>query len=229
MRARLVESREIGPEVRNFLFDVPEMEKLAFTPGQFVSFSETVLGRQVTRAYSLCSAPDGNRFELCLNRVREGLFSPWLFEMAPGGSVEMSGPLGFFVPRKPFHDSVLIATGTGVAPFRAFLRWAPVLDSGKRITLLFGARYPLGLVYRSEFHAIEHERADFRFLPTITRPNSEYRGRIGWVQQHLDEALEDRLDVDVYICGLREMVDSVRAVLKEKGFERAQIRYERYD
>jgi ferredoxin-NADP reductase len=229
MRARLVESREIGPEVRHFLFDVPETDKLEYTPGQFVSFSETVLGRQVTRAYSVCSAPNGNRFELCLNRVREGLFSPWLFEMAPGDDVDMSGPLGFFVPRQPFRDSVLIATGTGIAPFRAFLRWVPVLESGRQITLLFGARYPLGLVYRTEFEALAQERPGFRFLPTITRPDSEYRGGIGWVQQHLDEALDDRLDVDVYLCGLREMVDSVRAILKDKGFARTQVQYERYD
>jgi CDP-4-dehydro-6-deoxyglucose reductase len=229
MLARLVESREIGPEVRHFLFDVPETDRLEYTPGQFVSFSEMVVGRPVTRAYSICSAPGGNRFEVCLNRVREGLFSPWLFEMAPGGTVEMSGPLGFFVPKQPFGDSVLIATGTGVAPFRAYLRWAPVLERGSRITLLFGARLPLGLVYRSEFEALARERPGFRFLPTVTRPDSEYRGRIGWVLHHLDEALDGRLDVDVYICGLRVMVDDVRAILKEKGFARSQILYERYD
>ena len=229
MRARLVESREIGPDVRHFLFDVPETDNLEYTPGQFVSFSEMVLCRLVTRAYSVCSAPDGNRFELCLNRVREGLFSPWLFEMAPGDTVHMSGPLGFFVPRQPFGDSVLIATGTGIAPFRAFLRWAPVLESGKRITLLFGARYPLGLAFRPEFEALANERPGFRFLPTITRPDSEYSGGIGWVQHHLDEALDGRLDLDVYICGLREMVDSVRGILKDKGFARTQIHYERYD
>lgn len=229
MRARLVESHEIGPDIRHFLFDVPGTDKLDFTPGQFVSFREMVAGREVTRAYSVCSAPDGNRFELCLNRVREGLFSPWLFQLAPGGTVEMSGPLGFFVPKQPLRDSVLIATGTGIAPFRAYLRWPPVLESGRRITLLFGARYPLGLVYRGEFEALARAWSDFRFLPTITRPNSEYRGGLGWVQQHLDEALEGRLDVDVYICGLREMVDSVRGILMEKGFERTQIRYERYD
>lgn len=229
MRARLIQSQEIGPDVRHFSFDVPETRTLDFTPGQFVSFSETVLGREVTRAYSICSAPDGNRFELCLNRVKDGLLSPWLFEMAPGDSLEMTGPLGFFVPRQPFNDSVLIATGTGVAPFRAFLRWSPVVESGRHITLLFGARYPLGLVYRGEFEALANARPSFRFLPTITHPDADYRGRIGWVQQHLDDALDGRLDVEIYICGLREMVDSVRALLKEKEFVRSQIHSERYD
>ncbi len=229
MRARLVESHEIGPEVRHFLFDVPETDRLEFTPGQFVSFTETVLGRQVTRAYSICSLPDGNRFELCLNRVRDGLLSPRLFQITPGSKVEMTGPLGFFVPRQPFGDSLLIATGTGIAPFRAYLRWAPVVESGRLITLLFGARYPLGLLYRGEFEDLASAHPEFRFMPTITRPDAAYRGRIGWVQQHLDDALEGRLDVDIYICGLREMVDSVRAILKDRGFARAQIHYERYD
>ena len=229
MRARLIQSQEIGPDVRHFYFDVPETHALDFTPGQFVSFTQTVLGREVTRAYSICSAPNGNRFELCLNRVRDGLLSPWLFEMAPGESLEMAGPLGFFVPRQPFSDSVLIATGTGVAPFRSFLRWPPVIQSGRRITLLFGARYQQSLVYHEEFEALANTQPNFQFLPTITRPDAEYRGRMGWVQQHLDEALDGRLDVDIYICGLREMVDSMRALLKEKGFVRTQIHSERYD
>ena len=229
MRARLLESHEIGPEVRHFLFDIPETESLEFVPGQFVSFTETVLGRPVTRAYSICSVPNGNRFELCLNRLEDGIFSPWLFEMTPGRTVPMTGPLGFFVPKQPFGDSLLIATGTGIAPFRSYLRWAPVLESGSRITLLFGARYPRGLVYRDEFEALVSTRPGFRFLPTVTRPDAEYRGRLGWVQQHLDDALDGRADVEVYICGLRQMVDSVRTILKEKGFARTQIHFEKYD
>jgi CDP-4-dehydro-6-deoxyglucose reductase len=43
------------------------------------------------------------------------------------------------------------------------------------------------------------------------------------------EALGDRRDVDVYICGLREMVDDVRAQLKAIGLDRKRIVYEKYD
>jgi len=229
MRARLIKSREIGPEVRHFVFDVPATERLEYTPGQFVSFSQDILGRTVTRAYSIASAPAGSHFELCLNRVKDGAFSPWLFEMQPGDTVEMQGPLGYFVPRSPFRDSVLVATGTGIAPFRSYLQWLPIVHGESTITLLFGARYREGLVYRSEFEQLERTRPGFRFVPTITRSPADWHGRTGWIQQHLDDALAGRLDVDVYICGLKAMVDDVRDILKRKGFARQQIIYEKYD
>lgn len=229
MRARLVEFREIGPEVRHFVFEIPAIESLDFTPGQFVSFSEFVMGRQVTRAYSIASPPAGNRFELCLNRVSEGAFSPYLFTMQPGDDIEMREPLGYFVPRTPFRDSVFIATGTGIAPFRSMLRHPPLIGSAAAITLLFGARYPGGLVYHAELLALAGTRPNFRYLPTVTRPDAAWCGRAGRVQQHLDEALAGRSDLDVYVCGLKAMVDDVRHLLKQRGFDRAQIISEKYD
>lgn len=229
MEALLVSSGDIAPEVRHFVFEAAGVERLEALPGQFVSFTGDVNGRLVTRAYSLAGLPQGNRFELCLNRVREGLLSPWLFELRPGDAVPMQGPLGYFTPRVPFRDAVLVATGTGIAPFRAFLQSAQVLESGARITLLFGARYATSLLYQSEFEELARKRPGFRYLPTLTRPPADWQGRTGRVQAHLDEALGGRTDLDVYLCGLKAMVDDVRRLLKERGFDRRQIIAEKYD
>ena len=76
MTAKLVEFRELAPEVRHFVFEVPEVEQLVFQPGQFVSLSHSIQGKNITRAYSIASRPAGNRFELCLNRVMDGHLSP---------------------------------------------------------------------------------------------------------------------------------------------------------
>ncbi len=229
MEARLVSYQDIGIEVRHFVFETLGTGTLEALPGQFVSFTGEVQGKRVTRPYSLAGLPQGNRFELCLNRVREGLFSPWLFELEPGQTLAMQGPLGYFTPRQPFRDSVLVATGTGVAPFRAFLQSETVLFSGARITLLFGARQEESLLYRTEFEELERRRPGFRYMPTLTRPPAGWQGRMGRVQAHLDDALEGRTDLDVYICGMREMVDDIRRLLKERGFERRQIIAEKYD
>jgi len=230
MRARLISYTDIGPEVRHFLFEIPDVARLDFKPGQFLSLSETIMGKKITRAYSIASEPRGdNKFELCLNRVKEGKFSPWLFELQPGGEINVRGPVGLFVPKAPLHDALFIATGTGIAPFRSMLRSPEVLGSGKQLTLLFGARYEEGLVYREEFIQLGQRFPNFRFIPTITRPEPTWTGRTGWVQSHLDEALAGRNDVDVYICGLKAMVDEVREILTQKGFEKQQIVFEKYD
>lgn len=229
MHARLVESFEIAPEVRHFVFEALELDTLRFTPGQFVSLSGRVRDKVVTRAYSIASPPDGNRFELCLNRVREGLFSPLLFDMQPGATVEMKGPLGYFTPREPFADSVFVATGTGIAPIRSMLAHLLPRQPERRLTLLYGVRYPGSVLYREEFERMAAERSNFRFWRTVTRPNPLWLGRTGRVQKHLLEAIGPRRDLDVYICGLKEMVDDVRAMLKGAGFDRKRLIYEKYD
>lgn len=229
MQAKLIESFEIAPEVRHFIFEVPEVEKLNFTPGQFVSLNQIVNEKKITRAYSIASAPSNtNRFELCLNLVHEGILSPRLFEMKSGDTIEMRPPLGMFVLRNPPRDTVLIATGTGIAPFRSILQ-AQLNESSQAFTLLFGVRYESHLMYRAEFEEMARKYPHFRFLPTLSRPDESWSGRSGHVQKHLQEAIGDRRDIDVFLCGLKLMVDDVRNILKDMGFDRKQILFEKYD
>jgi NAD(P)H-flavin reductase len=229
MKATVLEFRDIAPEVRHFVFEVAEVEQLHFKPGQFVSFNEMLNGKRITRPYSIASLPGGNRFELCLNLVHEGVFTPHLFEMKPGDSIEMSAPLGFFVVRDPAKEAVFIATGTGIAPFRAMAPDYLSHPHSKRLTLVFGIRYEPTIYYREDFEALARQHTSFRFWPTLSRADSAWTGRTGHVQAHLLEAIGDRRDLDVYICGLKAMVDGVRGILKELGFDRKQIIFEKYD
>lgn len=229
LTARLLEYRDLAPQVRHFVFEVKDRTSFSYVPGQFVSFTATLGDNEITRAYSIASAPAGNRFELCLNLVREGRFSPYLFNLEPGSEVQTTGPWGSFIFRPPVGDSVLIATGTGIAPFRAMLLAQLAADSIHEFTLLFGVRHEHGLFYRNEFEQMARDYSNFRFWPTLSRPAPDWTGREGHVQRHLFDAMGTRDDINVYICGLKEMVDDVRAILKSKGFDRKRIFYEKYD
>jgi ferredoxin-NADP reductase len=229
LKARLVKSHDIAPEVKHFVFEVPDVEQLPYLPGQFVSFSRDFGDKKVTRAYSTASAPQANRFELCLNRVHDGLFSPFLFDLEPGATLDMKGPLGFFTWRSPVSDSILVATGTGIAPFRAMLHSYLEAGGGRAITLIYGVRYEESLLYRAEFERLQERHSNFTFLPTLTRPDESWRGLTGRVQAHTLELLGERRDMDVYICGLKAMVDDLRGQLKELNFDRRRIIFEKYD
>jgi NAD(P)H-flavin reductase len=226
--ARLLEWTEIAPEVRHFVFEVVGMENFDFVPGQFVSLTDNVNGKPIKRAYSIASAPFGNnRFELCLNLVHEGAFTPHLFGVKPGDVLEMRGPLGLFTQPEPHREALLIATGTGVAPYRAILNHF-LKPGSPRYTLLFGARFENLLLYREYFEELARQHPHFNFVPTLTRPESPWAGRAGRVQQHVKELVGDRRDLDVMLCGAREMVETTRDMLKEMGFDRKQIRHEKY-
>jgi CDP-4-dehydro-6-deoxyglucose reductase len=224
-----LEFRDIAPEVRHFAFEAEGVERLDYEPGQFISISEAVGGKPITRAYSICSAPMGRRFELCLNRVPNGNLTPRLFELRPGDRVAFGGPTGHFVLRQPISDSILVATGTGIAPFRAMLQDCRVWASDREFTLIFGARYEHGLLYREEFEELARRQKKFRFWPVLSRPSAGWSGRTGYVQPYVGEALGDRRDLDVYVCGLKAMVNDVRRMLLEMGVDRRRIIYEKYD
>jgi ferredoxin-NADP reductase len=229
LKAILIDVREIAPNVRHFVFEAQEVRDLSFTPGQFVSLTHNVEGKEITRPYSIASKPDGKRFDLCLNLVEDGILSPWLFTLEPGAEIETTAPLGYFVVRNPLRDAVFFATGTGIAPMRSMIEARLERDDPPRLTLIFGVRYEHGLLYRDEFEKLAIEHHNFRFWPTLSRPEPSWTGRSGHVQTHLVEAVGERRDIDVYICGLKAMVDDVRAMLKAMGFDRKQIIYEKYD
>jgi CDP-4-dehydro-6-deoxyglucose reductase len=229
IQARLLETRDLAPGVRHFEFDLPGVERFGFVPGQFMSLTAGIGEDEITRAYSIASAPEANRFALCLNEVEGGRFSPHLFGMTPGDEVTCQGPYGSFIFKRPVSDSLLVATGTGIAPFRSMLRERLGQDEEHRFTLIFGVRHEYGLLYREEWEAMAREYPNFDFRPTLTRPREGWTGGTGRVQGHVLEVLGERRDVDVYICGLKEMVNDVRALLKEKGVDRKRVVYERYD
>jgi CDP-4-dehydro-6-deoxyglucose reductase len=229
MNARLIESTEIAPEVRHFVFEACDVDRLDFTPGQFVSLTGQVGEKKITRPYSVASVPNGtNRFELCLNRLKEGIFSPRLFELKPGDTLEMRKPMGMFVVRNPATDCLLIATGTGIAPMRSLLH-AHLKEGSQAFTLLFGVRYEQSLMYRQEWEEFAKRYPHFRFIPVVSRPEPSWTGRTGHVQAHLEEAVGERRDLDVFLCGMKAMVDDVRSILKEKGFDKKQLLFEKYD
>jgi ferredoxin-NADP reductase len=227
MKARLVESVEVAPLTRQFTFEADS--DLAFVPGQFLSLVAEVGGKTVTRAYSVASPPCGRRFDLCLNLVEDGAFSPMLFGMDPGDEVEYKGPFGVFVFRNPLSDSILVATGTGITPFRSMLQERLPLAPERQFTLVFGARHEHGLMYRGEFEELADRYRNFRFVPTLTRPKESWTGCSGRVHAHVHREMGERRDVDVYICGMAEMVNELRMSLKENGLDRKRIVVEKYD
>jgi len=228
-------------QTKHIEFAVQELKRFDFIPGQFVSMTAPRNGKTMTRAYSLASGPRGNnQFDLCLNRVSDGFFSNFLCDMKEGDTIAFNCPHGNFVLRSPLRDSLLIATGTGVAPMRGFVEW--LFDSsnrdrhqGKQIHLVYGTRYPSDVYYEDFFRRIATENLNFHYVVTLSRGPDEWSGSRGYVQERVREIIlarpeQERKNMDAYICGLNNMISANRKMLQQElGWEKRQIIYERYD
>ena len=235
LTARLLRSVFLSEQTKHLEFAVEGVDEFRFVPGQFVSIQQPKPdGKTHTRAYSLASTPRaGAQFDLCLNRVEQGFLSNWLCDREEGATVKFHGPHGMFTLREPHHDAVFIATGTGIAPFRGMAHWLfekPERNQGHEFWLVYGTRHEDGLYYHDEFLAIEKAHPNFHYAPTLSRGDTNWQGLRGYVQDHVREIVGDRRDIHAYICGLHQMVDASRQLLKDElGWDRKQIIFERYD
>jgi ferredoxin-NADP reductase len=232
--ARLVRSVPLSEFTKHLELEVGGVDHFGFVPGQWLSVkASTPDGEEMTRAYSIASPPSENgHVAFCLNRVEDGFMSNHLFSLNPGDEIRFQGPFGNFILHPSLRDTVFIATGTGIAPFRSMLHWLLAEEDrheGRELRLLFGARTAQDLYYREEFERLAAEHNNFHFLPTLSRAPAEWKGLRGYVQTHLAEIVGSRTDMHAYICGLAKMVKANRDLLKSLGWDRTSIRYERYD
>jgi ferredoxin-NADP reductase len=231
---RLVRSISLSAQTKHLEFEVPAVPRFGFVAGQWLSFKTNKPdGEEITRAYSIASSPgENNQLALCLNRVQDGFMSNFLCDMHEGQEIHCQGPFGDFILRPPLRDTVFIATGTGIAPFRSMLFWLladPVRHQDKRLTLLFGNRTEKDIYYHEEFLDLAARHPNFGYLPTLSRGAPEWQGLRGYVQEHLPGIVQSCTDMHAYICGLDKMVKANRELLKGLGWDRKAILYEKYD
>src|SRR4029077_2666402 len=188
--AQLLRSTALSEFTKHLEFEMLGMRRFGFVPGQWLSFLQLKTdGEELTRAYSISSPPgDDPRFALCLNRVQDGFMSNFLCDMKEGEEIHCQGPFGDFILRPPLLDTIFVATGTGIAPFRSMLHWLLADESrhqGKQLWLLFGNRYEKDIYYHEEFMSLASEHPNFHYLPTLSRGSAEWKGLRGYVQEHV--------------------------------------------
>jgi ferredoxin-NADP reductase len=234
-------------------FKVEGLPSFDFAAGQFVSIvAPEPLGRPQSRAYSIASAPRRNEFDLCVNRVEGGFFSNLLCDLNEGESVKCHGPHGYFLLRQPLTDSILIATGTGIAPMVGFaqalfpqhgLHAGEDLSGGREIWMIYGTRYVTDIYYQGYFERLAGQYENFHYIATLSHPDDAWRGSRGYVQEYVQKIAAEQaaknesatvaegcgLNIHAYICGLNEMVSANRETLNKLGWQRKQIIFERYD
>ncbi|MBA8887528.1 ferredoxin-NADP reductase [Dokdonella fugitiva] len=239
-KLRLAASHMLAPTVRHLAFEREDGTPFAFVPGQFLQIHfHYADGKPTKRSYSVATVGDGKapvqRIEIAVSYVEGGAATELLSTLDEGGTIEASGPYGRFCLMDGDTNSryLLVATGTGVTPYRAMLPQIRALTQSRGCTfaLVYGARNETELLYGDEFEAFAREVPGFTFHPCLSRtPRAVPRphDRHGRAQVALGELGPNAANDIAYLCGNPNMVDEAFALLKEAGLPVPHIRREKY-
>ncbi len=212
----------------SFTVDVPNRDKLAYLPGQYMNL--TVPGSRETRSYSFSSAPGDDTLGFLVRIVNDGLMSTWLRDRAQvGDRISLTGPFGSFFLRELKRPTLLLAGGSGIAPLRAMLRKLKAGGSlAHSLHLIMGINVDADLVYADELDALAAELDGFTWEYVVADKGSSHRN-IGFVTSLMDEARMANGDLDVYLCGPPLMVEAVREHFKANGITPAGFYFEKFN
>lgn len=175
------------------------------------------------RLYSVSSPRDGERpnfgnVSLTVKREENGLCSNYVCDLKAGDTVNVTGPFGatFLMPDDPQARLLMICTGTGSAPMRAFTmrRQRTVGAKSGGMTMFFGARTPDTLPYFGPLNKVPESllKTHMVFSRLPDQPREYVQDRLAAQEDAVAEMLSDP-NTHIYICGLRGMEEGV-----EKAF-----------
>jgi ferredoxin-NADP reductase len=121
-----------------------------------------------------------------------------------------------------------LSTGTGITPMLAMLRQYLREGTGEA-TFLFGERDESTLVHRETLNELAAQHAALDVTFRLSDPNWEWTGRAGYVQEHLESAVDDFEETDCYVCGVPEMVVDTKERLRDLGAPDERIHSEGWE
>ncbi len=213
-------------DTRSFILKLEN--PLPFIAGQFIMANVPYKNTFVRRAYSIASNPGSSGIELCLNEINGGIASNFFFNMKAGAKFQVDGPYGIFRVKSTPTPKLFIATGTGIAPIRSMILNLLSKDVNQQVTLIFGERTEDDLLYRKEFEALAVKHQKFTYIPTLSKAKKGWKGAAGYVQHVMKKYINEPNHIEVYICGLKEMVDDVRKILMDMGVDAKNILSEKF-
>jgi ferredoxin--NADP+ reductase len=211
------------------------------------------------RLYSIASTRHGDNLEgstvsLCVRQLQyekdgetiNGVCSTYLCDIEPGTKVKITGPVGkeMLLPADEDATIIMLATGTGIAPMRTYLRRMfepaeraknPEYQFRGKAWLFMGAPKTPNLLYDEDFKRYEAEFPDnFRYTTAISREQQNAKGGRMYIQdrvlENADEifALIENPKTHVYMCGLKGMEpgidEAMTAAAAAKGLNWAELR-----
>ncbi|MGH8853688.1 MAG: benzoate 1,2-dioxygenase electron transfer component BenC [Telluria sp.] len=223
---KIAEVEQLSASTIRFSVALDAPDALDFLPGQYVNV--TVPGTQQTRSYSFSSAPDAPIASFVVRNVPDGLMSTYLAgQVKEGDAVSFAGPFGSFYLRPVQRPLLLLAGGTGIAPFLSMLDVLDRQGFEQPVKMVYAVTHDHDLVGLARLDAIAARHPRFEYVTCVASEASSHP-RKGYATAHVEPGWMNGGDVDVYLCGPVPMVEAVRGWLDGAGVKPANFYFEKF-
>lgn len=226
------------PDVRTFRLvhpsggDLPVLP-FVFEPGQFLTVSVKIAGKETKRSYSIASSPCRRTFcELTVKHAPDGLVSGYLHErIQVGDLISVSGPFGKFTFRGHEAPSVvLIAGGVGVTPLMSAIRCLTDQAWTGDIFLIYACATMQDIIYHEELEYLVRRYENFHLTITLSKESSPaWTGARGYVTRDLLTKTVPNLTARrIHLCGPPPMMEAVKGILADLRVSADQVKTENF-
>lgn len=215
IQIEVVKKEQVTEKIYFVTFRLIEPQAIEFRAGQNMML---MIAPGINRTMSIASSPSQKDELLMIHDVSPmGPGSKWTVGLKIGERVSIVAPTGGALS---FVDSsrkkVMVATGTGIAPFHAMILDKPQLF----MELYWGLRYETDIFWKNEFEKL------IPFHLVLSKPSETWQGLRGHVTEHVLGNEKDLHDSEFYLCGNKAMVEEVRGKLLERNVPKEQIKSE---
>lgn len=218
--------KQLSEDSIELAVDWDEGAEMSFLPGQYIHID--VPGSDHHRSYSFSSRPGDLQASFLIRNIPNGVMSNYLMGHAKvGDRLVLTGPMGNFYLREITRPVLMLAGGTGLAPFLSMLKQLTEQGCNQQVHLIYGVNKDDHLVKLDALEGFADELPSFSYT-TVVLDEASGHSRKGYVTHHMDHDVLNDGDVDVYLCGPPPMVDAVLKHFDTEGITPQSFHYEKF-
>ena len=219
----------------SLVFKIPGnlKSKFAFHAGQYLTLKKTINGKEVRRAYSICSSPTDNFIKVAIKAVENGTFSTYATtELKSGNFIEISEPEGkFILEPKPNKNYIAFAAGSGITPILSMVKDVLLNETASTFTLVYGNKTVNDIIFKNELDNLKETHSDrfnLHYICSREQLEDSLFGRIDKAHTnfYINNSYKEVNFDAAFLCGPEEMINEVSLTLSENGIAEENIHFE---
>lgn len=222
------------------VFEHPEAGKLTYKPGQFFTLMPQIEGKQVRRAYSVCTSPYSDEYAaVTVKRVEGGLVSNFLADSLKSGSMlDVMEPMGNFTITPDAANErhvVLFGGGSGITPLMSIAKSILLQEPNSRVSLVYANRDEDSIIFNKALEALEEQHAErFTLVHVLDEAPTGWAGPSGLLNPSMLAEIIEKLpersaaSTEYFMCGPEGMMKVVEETLAGLNIPKDKIHKESF-